>query len=517
MIALIAATYREARPLLERLLARKSAETPFHTYHAPAGSGRPACLIVISGMGSERAARAVEFVLLAHRPSAVVNFGLCGALSRDLSRGALLRIGEALDGEAVLAGRPARGQSCSPGFSGGPPRQGNLATVDKPVFDDRRRSTLAEYADVVDMEGYAVAAACRARNVPVHLLKAVSDFADSHGRWDILKHLDTISAVLAETVLRELETLVDSDAAAPSSPVDTPAPAAPAVAPDSSSLPARMARFVKLEHTFFSLPMLFAGAWLGAGGQWPSLGTLALIVVAGTGARTLGMAANRILDRHVDALNPRTARRDLPAGTLSLRAAYAVAAAGLAVYLAACAALGPVCLVLSPIPALAMATYPLLKRFTNLCHLGIGACLALAPLGAYIAAHTVATNALSVSAPAVMLAVFTFAWMSGFDIIYALQDIDSDRLTGVRSLPSALGARGAGALAAALHALAAAAGVGLWLALGETTLSGAALAVMGAGLLLAHWPTLSPSFRFFPIGPIVAAAGALVVLLGDLS
>ncbi|MCY2927694.1 MAG: putative 4-hydroxybenzoate polyprenyltransferase, partial [Planctomycetota bacterium] len=473
----------------------------------------PACLVVISGMGKDRAARAVEFVLLAHRPSAVVNFGLCGALSRDLARGALLRIADALDGETILAGKGGAAQSCSPGFSGAPPREGNLATVDTPVFDDRRRSALAEYADAVDMEGYAVAAACRARNVPVHLLKAVSDFADSHGRWDILKHIDTISAVLAETVLRELATLVDSDADAPPGAPPEPTNAPPVTPPpDSASLPARMANFVKLEHTFFSLPLLFAGAWLGAGGHWPSWLTLALVVVAGTGARTLGMAANRILDRHLDGLNPRTARRDLPAGKISLRAAYAVAAAGLALYLVACAALGGVCLALSPILAAAMASYPLLKRFTSLCHLGIGACLALAPLGAFVAA----SGTLGISMPVVLLAVFTFAWMSGFDIIYALQDIDSDRLTGVRSLPAALGARAAGAIAAALHVLAALAGAGLWLSLGATTLSGLALGVMAAGFLVAHWHTLSPATRFFPVRPIVAAAGALVVLLGDL-
>jgi len=181
-------------------------------------------------------------------------------------------------------------------------------------------------------------------------------------------------------------------------------------------------------------------------------------------------------------------------------------------YLAACAALGGVCLALSPIPAAAMASYPLLKRFTSLCHLGIGACLALAPLGAFVAA----SGTLGISTPVVLLAVFTFAWMSGFDIIYALQDIDSDRLTGVRSLPAALGARAAGAIAAALHVLAALAGAGLWLSLGATTLSGLALGVMGAGFLVAHWPTLSPATRFFPVGPIVAAAGALVAILGEI-
>jgi len=515
MIGIVVATLREAKGLLDRLSARKAAEAPLQQYMAPAAGARPACLVVISGMGKAKAARATEFLLDAHKPSAVLNVGLCGALSRDLPRGAQLRIASAVDGDSILAGRPAQAEPCSPAVSCGLPRVGNLASVDEPVFDDRRRAALAEYADVVDMEGWAIAHVCRGRHVPVHLLKAVSDFADAGGQKDIQKHVDTISALLAETVLKELETFVDpgrQDAASPEPGGGaTAGPARPAGRGPSNVL-ARVCRLVKIEHTLFSLPLLLAGAWLGAKGGWPSWVTLALIVLAGAGARTLGMASNRILDRHLDALNPRTAGRDLPAARMSLAAALTVAAGGLAVYLAACAALGPLCLVLSPVPAAAMALYPLLKRFTHFCHFGIGICQTLGPLGAYVAA----SGSLPAGTPTLALALFTFLWMSGFDIIYALQDIASDRRTGVRSLPASLGPAGGEAVAAAVHLLAAAAGVWLWQLVGGRAWAGLAAAVMIAGFAAAHWPRMPEAMRFFPIGPIVGVAGALVVLLGEL-
>ena len=124
---------------------------------------------------------------------------------------------------------------------------------------------------------------------------------------------------------------------------------------------------MKIEHTVFSLPLLFSGAWLGAGRAWPGWSVLLLIALAGVGARCLGMAANRILDRDLDAKNQRTANRELPSGRISLLGAWAIAAAGLGVYLIACWAISPLCLMLSPVPAVPLIAYSLLKRFTNLC------------------------------------------------------------------------------------------------------------------------------------------------------
>jgi 4-hydroxybenzoate polyprenyltransferase len=108
--------------------------------------------------------------------------------------------------------------------------------------------------------------------------------------------------------------------------------------------------FTKIEHTAFSLPLIFTGAWLGAGNQFPSVKVMLLIVAAAVGARIFGMAMNRVFDRHIDLLNPRTASRELPAGKISLTTALFIAAGGLAFYLLTCWILGGWCLILSPIP-----------------------------------------------------------------------------------------------------------------------------------------------------------------------
>jgi len=213
-----------------------------------------------------------------------------------------------------------------------------------------------------------------------------------------------------------------------------------------------LAGFVKLEHTLFSLPLLFAGALLagmgktaGATGLFPR--TALLIVLAGVGARSLALALNRIFDRALDARNPRTAGRELPAGKLSLGKAWAVALAGAVVYALAAWALGSWCLALAPIPVLVFAVYPLMKRFTALAHFGVGTGLALAPLGGWVA-----TADAFPAQPAVwLLAGFTLCWVSGFDILYARQDLDFDRAAGLHSIPAALGPRAAGRIAAALH------------------------------------------------------------------
>jgi 4-hydroxybenzoate polyprenyltransferase len=209
----------------------------------------------------------------------------------------------------------------------------------------------------------------------------------------------------------------------------------------------RFVDFVKLEHTVFSLPLLLAGAFLGAGGV-PAAAPLAWIVVAGTGARTLAMALNRIVDRRIDARNPRTAGRELPAGRMTPAQAWAVAAGGLLLFYAAVAALPPICWKLSPIPLAVFVIYPFLKRFTALAHLGVGAALACGPPAAYAAV----TGRILPVGPAHLLAVFTLLWVAGFDVIYATLDEAFDRREGLRSLPAALGSRRALQVAAVMHA-----------------------------------------------------------------
>jgi 4-hydroxybenzoate polyprenyltransferase len=265
--------------------------------------------------------------------------------------------------------------------------------------------------------------------------------------------------------------------------------------------------FTKVEHTVFSLPLLFAGAWLAVDG-WPPLSSLLWIVLAGVGARTFGMAMNRILDRRMDAENPRTKGRELPSGALRVGQAIAVAVAGLLVYLAGCGLLGPLVFKLAWVPLIPLSLYSLLKRFTPLCHYGIGICLAAAPMGAFVAV----SNHLHFSREILLLALFTGCWMSGFDVIYALMDRAFDLAHGVKSLPAALGERGALLVAGLTHLVAIAA---LYM-LVEGGWSMAAFGIAVAAFVAGHWPTLPVAVRFFPIAAIAGIAGAFVVLLRGL-
>ncbi len=267
--------------------------------------------------------------------------------------------------------------------------------------------------------------------------------------------------------------------------------------------------FIKVEHTAFSLPLLFTGAWYGAGCQIPDGNIMTLIIIAAVGARIFGMAFNRIFDRHLDAINPRTAGRELPSGRMTLGQALAVAMGGMAVYLAACVMLGGWCLVLAPVPLVALLSYSLLKRFTWLCHLGIGFSLAQAPIGAYIAV----SNSLNLSAEILIFSLFVFSWLTGADVIYALLDIDSDRRNRVFSLPARLGASRAQQVAAGFH-MAALILLALLLYLGGAkTLawSGFGLTVIFFGLM--YLPQIPVPIRFFPIATLAGVFGALAPLL----
>lgn len=210
------------------------------------------------------------------------------------------------------------------------------------------------------------------------------------------------------------------------------------------------ASFVRFEHTLFSLPLILAGVFSAPGpalGAWRWL----LIAVAAVGARTAGMSLNRLIDRHIDARNPRTLVRELPAGRMKTAEAVALLLGSTAAYLAACAALGPWYLEVSAIPLAVFAGYPYLKRFTPLCHFGVGTALALSPLAGFAAAHPDLAN----PGPAVLLSLFAFAWVSGFDIIYATLDEDFDRANGIHSLVVRMGRDAALRVSGVLHTAAA--------------------------------------------------------------
>jgi 4-hydroxybenzoate polyprenyltransferase len=231
------------------------------------------------------------------------------------------------------------------------------------------------------------------------------------------------------------------------------------------ALPRRLASLVRIEHTVFALPFAYAGAFLAVDG-WPGWADMAWITVAMTGARTLAMALNRLLDAELDARNPRTAARELPSGTLTRAQVVALSAVALVAFLVAVWQLDPVVRWLWPIPLVLFVAYPYLKRFTWLCHLWLGACLALAPVGAWLAVTGEAPWEAWVLGGAVLL------WVAGFDLFYSLFDLEHDRREGLHSWAVRFGERGVFAGARAFHA-------------GTVVLL--ALAGWGLGLGVAYW------------------------------
>jgi 4-hydroxybenzoate polyprenyltransferase len=194
----------------------------------------------------------------------------------------------------------------------------------------------------------------------------------------------------------------------------------------------RFVSLVKLEHTVFALPYAYAGAVL-AENDVPGLRRLLWITVAMVGARSLAMSLNRLIDAGIDARNPRTARRELPAGLLSPVQVAGFAAASLAVFLVAVWQLPPITHVLWPIPVAGFVVYPYLKRFTWTCHLFLGAVDGLAPVGGWVAVTG------TVDWQPFLLGGAVALWIGGFDIIYATMDLDVDRREGLHSIPRRFG------------------------------------------------------------------------------
>jgi 4-hydroxybenzoate polyprenyltransferase len=191
---------------------------------------------------------------------------------------------------------------------------------------------------------------------------------------------------------------------------------------------------VKVEHSIFALPFAYMAA-LTAMVPHINWAKLLLITIAMVGARTFAMAANRILDRHIDARNPRTAGRELVTGAVSLRTAWLGAAVAIVVFLGAAALLNPLCLALAPLAIVPLVVYPYAKRFTNWPHAILGLAQMIGPVGAWIAV----TGTLAGSGPAWVLGAAVGLWIGGFDLIYACQDVDVDREIGVHSVPARYG------------------------------------------------------------------------------
>ncbi len=260
-----------------------------------------------------------------------------------------------------------------------------------------------------------------------------------------------------------------------------------------ASAPARASRlrtlldFVKIEHSLFALPFVLLGLALGllvtgapvtASAENAKL--LVLVLVAAVGARTLAMTLNRIVDRAIDARNPRTARRALATGEMRVRSAWALAVASGLALTAAAALLNPLCLALAPALAALFFAYPYAKRVTWGCHFVLGLAFFCAPAGGYLAV----TGDLRAAWPGVPFGLAAGLWVAGFDVIYALLDVEWDRANAIHSIPARFGARGARGWAAALHA-----GTVLALAAGGLALDLAwpyAVAIAAVAALLAY-------------------------------
>lgn len=214
------------------------------------------------------------------------------------------------------------------------------------------------------------------------------------------------------------------------------------------SLAVRYANLVKLPHTVFALPFALVGVTLASYVAPVTLGEVVWVVVAFTAARFAAMGFNRIADRDVDSLNPRTLSREIPSGSLSVNAAAAAVIVASLVFIIAAWQLNPLCLALSPVALGWVLFYSYTKRFTRWCHLVLGIGLSIAPVGGYLAVTGAWSDPWWML---IALAVAVASWVGGFDILYALQDIDFDCAQGLHSLPAALGERHALAIARLLH------------------------------------------------------------------
>ena len=208
---------------------------------------------------------------------------------------------------------------------------------------------------------------------------------------------------------------------------------------------ATYSRMIKLSHSIFALPFALAAAVLASRQVPVTWQQVALIVACMVFARSSAMGFNRLVDHEIDARNPRTANREIPSGQISARAAWAFTLASAALFVACCALLDPLVLYLSPVALAVVWGYSFTKRFTALCHLFLGLALALAPTGVWIALTG------SFGWVPALLSLAVGSWVAGFDIIYSCQDVDHDRSHGLRSIPAALGLKGALGVSAALH------------------------------------------------------------------
>ena len=271
---------------------------------------------------------------------------------------------------------------------------------------------------------------------------------------------------------------------------------------------------IKFEHSIFALPFAVAAAFMVAGG-WPDWVQFGWVIVAMVTLRTFAMAANRIVDAEIDRRNPRTADRALARGIIGKPEVIGYMAVSAIVFVIAAWQLDPLALILSPIPIVVAFTYPYLKRFTWLAHFGIGAVYVIVPPAVAIAM----TGTMPVEF--VLLGIAALFWVSGFDVLYAIADIDFDRASGLHSIPERFGVKRSLSIAKALHLV-------TLVFLVSTVLIGgggilAAFGILGVGILFAYEHSLVKeddlsklNMAFFTMNGIIAVVFAVFVVLDEL-
>lgn len=214
------------------------------------------------------------------------------------------------------------------------------------------------------------------------------------------------------------------------------------------SWPVRFANFVKLPHTVFGLPFALVGLVFATTIAPLTASTIGWVLLAFTAARYAAMGFNRIVDRDIDAANPRTAARELPAGVISVRQAKLSVAIAAVVFVVAAAQLNPLCAWLSPLALVWICAYSYTKRFTRWSHLWLGLGLSIAPVGGYLAVTGAWSQPWWLLGA---LALVVLCWSAGFDTLYSLQDIEFDRQHALHSVPASFGIGTAIRIARALH------------------------------------------------------------------
>lgn len=206
---------------------------------------------------------------------------------------------------------------------------------------------------------------------------------------------------------------------------------------------------IKFSHTVFAFPFALMGVVLAslANHRAPTIGQVFWVCLAMAGARTFAMGLNRIIDARIDAENPRTAERHLPAGKVAMGEAWLLVLGALALLLLAAWMLNPLCLKLAPVAIFFLVLYSYCKRFTALAHVVLGLCLAAAPVGAWIAVRG------DIGWPVIVLGLAVLFWVAGFDVFYALQDYEFDRDKGLYSIPARFGVERSFLVARIFHAV----------------------------------------------------------------